>query len=158
MADINSVTLVGRLTRPGEIRYAQSGQAVVRFSLAVNRAKRTSDGRWEEEPNFFDCVYFGKAAESINPYLEKGRQIAVQGELRQSRWEQDGQTRTRVEIAVNNLTLGQTATGQGRTSSLGNAQPQQSFNNTRPQQSAPSYSAPPITGGPEDFSDDSIPF
>ena len=156
MADINSVVIVGRLVRPSEIRYAQNGGAVVRFSMAVNRAKRTADGRWEEEPNYFDCVYFGKSAEAVNPYLEKGRQVAIQGELRQSRWEQDGQTRSRVEIFVNNLSLCQNANGNGqnRFSSFGASQPSQNFSRPQPQQ-------PPrevIDQGPEDFTDDTIPF
>jgi single-strand DNA-binding protein len=79
--------------------------AICRFSIAVNRRKRTADNRWEDEANFFDCTMFGKSAESINQYLEKGRQVSIIGELRQSRWEQDGQSRSRVEIAVNSLQL-----------------------------------------------------
>lgn len=158
MADINSVVIVGRLVRPSEIRYAQNGGAVVRFSMAVNRAKRTADGKWEDEPNYFDCVYFGRAAEAVNPYLEKGRQVAVQGELRQSRWEQDGQTRSRVEIFVNNLSLCQSSNGNGQTArsnNFGGSQPSQSF--SRPQQNIqPSKDV--MDQGPEDFTDDTIPF
>ena len=154
MADINSVTLVGRLTRNGECKYTPNGGAVVRFSLAVNRAKRSADGKWEEETSYFDCVYFGKGAEAVNPYLEKGRQVAIQGELRQSRWEQDGATRSRVEIYVNNLSLGQTQ-GAGKTQGAANTGASASYQqnmNSRPQyQSA-------MTSGPEDFQDDNIPF
>ena len=107
MADLNSVCLIGRLTRQAEIRYSQAGGgAVVRFSIAVNRRKRSADGSgWEDEANFFDCVFFGRSAESINQYLEKGRQVSIVGELRQSRWEQDGASRSRVEIVVNQLNL-----------------------------------------------------
>ncbi len=105
MADLNNVCLIGRLTRQAEIRYSQGGGgAVVRFSIAVNRRKRSADGNsWEEEANFFDCVYFGRAAESVNQYLEKGRQVSISGELRQNRWEQDGQSRSKVEIVVGQL-------------------------------------------------------
>lgn len=158
MADINSVVIVGRLVRPSEIRYAQNGGAVVRFSMAVNRAKRTADGRWEDEPNYFDCVYFGRSAEAVNPYLEKGRQVAVQGELRQSRWEQDGQTRSRVEIFVNNLSLCQSSSSNGQaraTGGFGASQPSQNF--SRPQQN-PQPAKESVDQGPEDFSDDTIPF
>ena len=154
MADINSVTLVGRLTRNGACKYTQNGGAVVRFSLAVNRAKRSPDGKWEEETSYFDCVYFGKAAEAVNPYLEKGRQVAIQGELRQSRWEQDGATRSRVEIYVNNLSLGQTQ-GSGRA----NYQPSGNAGGSSFQQNMsakPQYQSP--VPGPENFEDDSIPF
>ena len=105
MSDINCVTLTGRLTRDAELKYTQNGGAIVRFSMAVNRSKRNGDGSWAEETSFIDCVYFGKGAESVNSYLSRGRQVAVSGELRQSRWEQDGQTRSRVEVFVNNLSL-----------------------------------------------------
>ena len=104
--DINVVVLVGRLTRNAELRYPQNGgNASLRFSIAVNRSRRNASGEWEDEANFFDCVYFTRSAESLSQYLEKGRQVAIQGELRQNRWESDGQTRSRVEIFVNNLTL-----------------------------------------------------
>lgn len=161
MADINSVTLVGRLVRDCELKYTTAGQAIGRFSIAVNRAKRTADGRWEEEPNFFDCVYFGKGAESVSQYLTKGRQVAIQGELRQSRWESNEGQRSRVEIAVMNLSLGQGSQTQQR----GPAQqsPMQGMrDNNYSRTSQQSYSqnmdniAP--SGGPEDFQDDSIPF
>lgn len=160
MADINSVVLSGRLVRPGEIRYSQGGTSVVRFSIAVNRVKRSADGKWDEEPNYFDCVYFGKAAEAVNQYLDKGRQVTVQGELRQSRWESEGQTRNRVEIAVSNLSLGSPAGAnsgsQARSNNYqSNNSPRESYN--RPQMQSAPVSAP-INEGPEDFTDDTIPF
>ena len=64
MSDINCVTLTGRLTRDAELKYTQNGAAIVRFSMAVNRSKRNGDGSWAEEASYFDCVYFGKGAES----------------------------------------------------------------------------------------------
>lgn len=161
MADINSVILVGRLVKDSELTYLQNGQPISRFSIAVNRAKRSADGKWEDEPNYFDCVYFGKAAEGVSQYLEKGRQVAIQGELRQSRWKaSDGQTRSRVEVSVNNLTLCQSSSSQGREPSFtqaasNTAQQARENNYSRPQEN--SYSSAPV-GGPEDFQDDSIPF
>ena len=104
MTDLNNVFLIGRLTRDMEIKYSNGGMAIGRFSLAVNRSKKTGD-KWEDEANFFDCTLFGKTAETMNQYLTKGKQVAVSGELRQSRWEQDGQSRSRVEIAVNSIQL-----------------------------------------------------
>lgn len=113
MTDLNNVFLIGRLTRDMEIRYSNGGMAIGRFSLAVNRSKKTGD-KWEDEANFFDCSLFGKTAETMSQYLAKGKQVAVSGELRQSRWEQDGQNRSRVEIAVNNIQLlGGKSEGQG---------------------------------------------
>lgn len=102
--DINHVVLVGRLTRDAELRYTNAGMAISKFSIAVNRRKRSGE-QWEDEASFFDVTYFGKAAEAVNQYLGKGKQIAVDGELRQNRWEQDGQARSKVEIVANQVQL-----------------------------------------------------
>lgn len=104
MADINRVILVGRLTRDAELRYTGGGMAVCKFSLAINRRKRNGD-RWEDEAHFFDVVLFGKQGEAISQYLVKGKQVGIDGELRQNRWEQDGQPRSKVEIAAFNVQL-----------------------------------------------------
>lgn len=104
MADINHVVLVGRLTRDAELKYTASGAAVSKFSIAINRRRKVGD-QWTEEANFFNIVVWGRVAEALNPYLVKGKQVGIQGELRQSRWEQDGQPRSRVEISANNVQL-----------------------------------------------------
>jgi single-strand DNA-binding protein len=104
MADINHVVLVGRLTRDAELKYTAGGQAVCKFSIAVNRRKKSGD-QWVDEANFFDIVLWGRQGESLNQYLLKGKQVGIEGELRQDRWEQDGQNRSKVEIVANNLQL-----------------------------------------------------
>ena len=104
MVDVNHVVLIGRLTRDAELKYTASGQAVCKFSIAVNRRRKTGD-QWVDEPNFFDIVLWGKQGETLNQYLVKGKQVGVDGELRQDRWEQDGQNRSKVEIVANNLQL-----------------------------------------------------
>ena len=104
MADINHVTLVGRLTRDAELKYTNSGQAVSRIGIAINQRRRRDD-QWVDEAHFFDCVVWGRTAEALNPYLVKGKQVGIEGQLRQDRWEQDGRSRSRVEIFVNNLQL-----------------------------------------------------
>ena len=173
--DLNVVTLVGRLTRDSEIRYSQKGDAVVCFSIALNRRKRNVDGSWEDEANFFNCVYFGKSAEAINQYLTKGRQVAIFGELRQNRYESDGQTRSTVEIFVNTLQL------LGGNQNSG-SQPRDSFDSPRQSsysrptsqyENKPRSQAPQrgmgsdsvdllenvdFSGGPENYGDDPIPF
>jgi single-strand DNA-binding protein len=104
MADLNHVVLIGRLTRDAELKYTASGQAVCKFSIAVNRRRKNGD-QWEDEANFFDIVLWGRQGESLNQYLVKGKMIGVEGELRQDRWQQDGQNRSKVEIVANNLQL-----------------------------------------------------
>ncbi len=102
MTDLNQVVLVGRLTRDAELKYTNSGYAILKFSLAVNRSVKR-DESWQDEVSFFNAVIFGKRAEAIAQYMLKGKQIGIAGELKQDRWEQDGQSRSRVEIVVNNL-------------------------------------------------------
>ncbi|KAF5030974.1 MAG: single-stranded DNA-binding protein [Spirochaetales bacterium] len=159
--DLNVVALVGRLTRESELRYSNGGMAICRFSIAVNRRKRTADNRWEDEANFFDCTMFGKSAESINQYLEKGRQVSIIGELRQSRWEQDGQSRSRVEIAVNSLQLlSSPGSADGRNERSYGEQPvARNQGSYSPRPSAKPESVPMMDiSGPEQFDDDQIPF
>jgi len=104
MADINHVVLVGRLTRNAELKYTNSGAAVSKFSIAINQ-RRKKDDQWVDESHFFDIVLWGKTAESLNQYLVKGRQVGIEGQLRQDRWEQEGQSRSRVEIFATNVML-----------------------------------------------------
>lgn len=104
MRDINVVVLVGRLTRDSELKYTKSGMPVSRFSLAVNRSKKQGE-EWVDEVSFFDIDFWGKGAEAVNRYLIKGQQVGVEGELRQDRWEQDGQQRSKIIINAANVRL-----------------------------------------------------
>jgi single-strand DNA-binding protein len=104
MVDLNHVVLIGRLTRDAELKYTASGQAVCKFSIAVNRRKKSGD-QWEDEASFFDIVLWGKQGEALNQYLVKGKMVAIDGELRQDRWQQDGQNRSKVEVVANFLQL-----------------------------------------------------
>jgi single-strand DNA-binding protein len=101
---INHVVLVGNLTRNAELKYTNSGMAISTFSIAVNQ-RRKKDDQWVDEAHFFDIEYFGKAAEAVNQYLVKGKQVGVEGSLRQDRWEKDGQARSKVKITASNLML-----------------------------------------------------
>ncbi len=153
--DINIVTLVGRLTRESELKYTNSGLAVCKFSLAVNRRKRSGD-QWTDEVSYFDVVLWGKQGEAIQQYLGKGKQIAVSGELRQNRWEQDGQKRSKVEIVASNVQLlGGSNSGGGYENYGGNRnEPQNS--GSAAGGSFGEYKKPG-SNGPENFEDD-IPF
>ncbi len=104
MRDINRVVLVGRLTRDADFKVTNSGLQICNFSVAVNRTRKDGD-QFVDEANFFDCEYFGRAAEAVNRYLVKGKQVAIDGELRHQRWEQDGQPRSKVVVHVRELQL-----------------------------------------------------
>ena len=152
MADVNHVVLIGRLTKDAELKYTSGGFPVSSFSIAINRRRKNGE-QWEDEVHYFDVTLFGKTAESLKPYLLKGKQIAVDGELRQDRWEKDGQSRSKTYIAANNVQLlgGNTQQQGGQQAQY--QQPQ--ANNYPPKQQ---YQQPPqrnigTTSGYSDYSD-----
>lgn len=100
MSSYNKVILVGRLTRDPEIKQLPSGTVVGKFSIAVSRQYIDKNEQEQEEVNFFDCELFGKKAETFAKYHKKGRQVFVEGTLRQDTWEDDGQKRSKVLIRV----------------------------------------------------------
>jgi single-strand DNA-binding protein len=158
MADINHVVLVGRLTRDAELKYTAGGQAVCKFSLAINRRRKSGD-QWVDEANFFDVVLWGRQGEALNQYLTKGKMIGVDGELRQDRWEQEGQNRSKVEIVAANIQLlgggpggsGGAGSGGGGASGGGYAERRGDSYGDRPARDAPPQD------GDDGFADD-IPF
>jgi single-strand DNA-binding protein len=96
----NKVILLGNLTRDPELRTTPTGQTVCGFSLAINRTWRNAEGEQQEAVDYIDCNAWGKAAEIINQYMQKGRALLVSGRLQQRSWEQDGQKRSKVEVVV----------------------------------------------------------
>jgi single-strand DNA-binding protein len=109
MTDVNHVILIGRLTRDlgtdeRSFGYTGNGQARANISIAVNRSRKNGD-EWVEEVSYFDVTIWGKTAENLKPYLNKGKQIAVDGYLKQDRWEKDGQKFSRVTVVANNVQL-----------------------------------------------------
>lgn len=104
--DINHVIEIGHLTRDAEVTYTPSGMVVGKISIVVNR--RVKKGQeWVDEANYFDVSIYGKQTENLKPYLTKGKQIAVDGFLKQDRWEaqQTGQKRSAVKIVANDIQL-----------------------------------------------------
>src|SRR6266571_377420 len=103
---VNQVILLGNLTRDPELRQTPSGQSVVSFSLALNRAyKDQKTGDWQEATDYIDVVAWGPLAERVAQYLSKGRRALVQGRLQSRSWEQEGQKRSKVEVLANDVTF-----------------------------------------------------
>ncbi|MDU5065117.1 MAG: single-stranded DNA-binding protein, partial [Eggerthella sp.] len=67
------------------------------------RRKNQQTGEWEDYPNFIDCTMFGARAESLSRYLGKGTKVAIEGKLRWSQWEREGQKRSKIEVIVDEL-------------------------------------------------------
>lgn len=98
MKSYSRVTLLGNLTKDPESRSTAGGTEVTKLSLAIN-----SKYGEKEEVSFFDIAVFGKAAEFAKEYVKKGDPLLVEGVLRQQRWEQDGQNRSRVEVIAKEI-------------------------------------------------------
>ena len=93
---INRVIISGNLTRDPELRSTAGGLPVLGFGVAVNdRRKNQQTGEWEDYPNFIDCTMFGARA--------KGTKVSIEGKLRWSQWERDGQKRSKIEVIVDEL-------------------------------------------------------
>ena len=107
MTDLNSVIEIGRLTRDiseRDFTYTTGGTARLNLSIAVNRSEKRN-GAWQDKVSYLDVTVWGKTAENINPYLHKGKQIAVDGYLDQQRWEKDGVKYSKVVIIADSVQL-----------------------------------------------------
>ena len=101
---INRVNISGNLTRDPELRATAGGTQVLSFGVAVNdRRKNPQTGDWEDYPNFVDCTMFGTRAEAVSRYLSKGTKVAIEGKLRYSSWDKDGQRRSKLEVVVDEI-------------------------------------------------------
>jgi single-strand DNA-binding protein len=145
--DLNDCKFIGRLGQDIELKTMPFGQSVVNFSLACNDDyKDKQTGQKVEKVNWVDFVAFGRLAEILAEYTQKGSQVFVSGKWSKRKWQdQNGQDRYTTEIVANEMQmLGGRAGGEGYVPNAGAAAP--------PQQPAPA--APPSM---ESFDDD-IPF
>lgn len=103
MANLNQVTLVGRLTRDPELRWTSSGTPVATLGLAINHRYRQGD-QWLDDVCYVECTVFGRQAESAQEYLSKGSPILVEGRLRWRSWEgSDGQKRSKHDVLASHV-------------------------------------------------------
>ena len=156
---INRVAISGNLTRDPELRQTAGGMAFLGFGVAVNdRRKNQQTGEWEDYPNFIDCTMFGARAQSVSRFLSKGSKVAIEGKLRWSQWERDGQKRSKIEVIVDEIEFMSRQQGQlGSEPVYAAAAPAQPMQPVQPMQQqlggmpAPQQAAPSIY-------DDDIPF
>ena len=117
MANFNKVILLGNLTRDIEMRHTQSGMALAKFGMAVNR-KWSQNGEQKESTCFVDMTAWGRQAEVLAQYVGKGSQLFIEGRLEYSTWEsQEGGKRSKLEVVVENFQFvgggGQRGSGGG---------------------------------------------
>lgn len=145
---INRVILSGNLTRDPEVRQTASGMAVMQFGLAVNDRVKNGD-QWEDRANFVDCTMFGTRAESVSRFLSKGSKVAVEGKLRWSQWEKDGQKRSKIEVIVDEIEFMSAPQGASQLPMQQQGYPNQQYQQPAPyaapqQAYAPQYQQPPM--------------
>lgn len=106
---MNNVSLMGRLTRDAELRYASNTEtAILRFNVAVDR-RLSKEKRMEAENNnqptadFINCIAFGKTAEIIGQYFGKGNKIAITGHIQTGSYEKDGQRIYTTDVVVDSF-------------------------------------------------------
>ena len=163
IVSINRVNITGNLTRDPELRATQGGTQVLHLGVAVNdRRRNPQTGNWEDYPNFIDCVMFGTRAEAIQRYLSKGTKVAIEGRLRYSSWERDGQKRSKIEVVIDEIEFMSSRQG-GNSGGYGQQQggysapaPQVGYQASAPQP-APAP-APVATPPAADVYDEDIPF
>lgn len=101
---INRVNISGNIGVEPEMRATAGGTPVLSFTVAVNdRRKDPQTGEWTDYPNWVSCVMFGSRAESVSRYISKGSKVAIEGKLRYSQWERDGQKRSKLEVIVEEI-------------------------------------------------------
>ena len=138
MGSVNKVILVGNLGRDAEVKVTPSGQSVASFSIATTETW-TKDGEKKEKTEWHRIVLWGRQADTLQPYLTKGKQIYVEGRLETRQWEKDGQKHYTTEIKADRIVL----LGGGR-------------GGDRMERGESSYADPMASAAP--ITDDDIPF
>jgi single-strand DNA-binding protein len=101
---MNRVTLFGTLGRDPELKQAGAA-SVLRLNLATNERRKDKDGNWSDHTEWHSVVVWGKRADSLAKLLSKGSQVLVDGQLRTTSWEKDGQKRYKTEISATDVEL-----------------------------------------------------
>jgi single-strand DNA-binding protein len=172
MASFNRVILAGNLTRDPQFSYLPSNTPVCEFGLAVNRRYRDKDGNQKEEVCFVDLQAFGRTAESISKYFQKGRPILVEGRLRYREWtNKEGQKRSKLDVFVETFAFIDSGSGGGAGGGAGGGYRQQQpagggryqgggqgyQGGGRPQEPMPEPEPPPMDDAPPPAEPD-VPF
>lgn len=104
MASFNKVILIGNLTRDPDLRVTNSGLSICKLGLAVNRNYTTKEGEAKDETTYVDIDAFGKQAEILSKYMQKGKPLMIEGRLKLDQWESnEGQKRSKLGVVLENF-------------------------------------------------------
>ena len=148
---INSVCLVGRLTRDPELKYTGNNIAVASFSLAVNRTFKDANG--EREADFINCVIWRQQAENLANWAKKGALIGITGRIQTRSYEnQQGQRVYVTEVVAENFQMLESRAAREGGNANGGY-------NQQPQQQTPNFGrSNPMQGNPMDIQESDLPF
>ncbi|MBM3138203.1 MAG: single-stranded DNA-binding protein [Chloroflexi bacterium] len=105
MANLNRVQIIGRLGRDPEEKNTNNGTSFVVFSVAVDRNWRNRDGEARKETDWFNVEAWGKLGEICKSYLSKGRLVFLEGRLRTTRYEHEGETRYFTKVIASRMQM-----------------------------------------------------
>ena len=103
---LNKIMLIGNLGKDPEMNYTQSGTAVTKFSLAVNRYRKSNTGERQEETDWFNIVVWDKLGETCNQFLHKGSKVYIEGRLQQRKYtDKNGIERYMTEVVASDMEM-----------------------------------------------------
>lgn len=138
MASFNKVILIGNLTRDPELRVTGSGLSICKLGLAVNRNYTNKDGESKDETTYVDVDSFGKQAEILGKYMQKGRPLMIEGRLKLDQWESnEGQKRSKLGVVLESFQFigGRDDNASTRSVSTSDSSSQDTSNNTQAEES-----------------------
>ena len=148
---MNSINLIGNLTKDFDLKYSQGGTAFVNGSVAVQRRFKNQKGEYETD--FINLKAFGKTAENLANYFSKGSKIGISGSLQTGSYEnKEGQRVYTTDVVIEQFTFVERRGGNT------GGQTQRATNNTQTNQKTANQSNDPFAGNIPDISDDDLPF
>ncbi len=152
---VNKVILIGNLGADPELRYTGNQTPVCTLKIATNERRKDASGNWTDHTEWHQVVAFGKTAENSSQYLQKGRQVFIEGKLQTRKWQdKEGKDRYSTEILANTIQFlgGGAGAGAGRGAAVSKEAP------SKAAPAAQMTEAPPSVEGDISFADDDIPF
>ena len=129
MKSLNRVTLIGNVGKV-ELKHTQTGTACLNISLATTTSYKDNNEQWQDKTEWHRAVFWGKRAESISQYIQKGNKLYIEGRLETIKWQtQDGQDRYTTQINISDIVL---LGGNNKGENSTNNQPQQANNEDIP--------------------------
>ena len=100
----NKIILVGNLGRDPELRYTAQGTPVCSFSMATNERRKDRNGEMQDHTTWFRVTLWNRQAETASQYLQKGRQVYIEGRLRVEEYiDRDGKPRQSLEVTASDM-------------------------------------------------------